>query len=384
MMENTSDQINLTEMEADIIGEVMNISMGAAATAMSDILDRKVNITTPRLRIVKLGEFSYTHLEPVLGVLIKYVEGIGGINMLLLKVEDFKKILSHLLSIDVNEITEFDEISTSAIGEIMNQMMGSASSALASFLGIKINISPPEILDTTDSREIQEKLSALGEDIIIIGFDISIEGLVKSEFVSIMDPLLAREIIRMSLGEEQVTQGTAKMMKAEESIAVPEPFAPPEIETAISAAPPAQPVYQAPTAQPAYQAPPAPPIPPAPAAEAMPRVPKPQVQATPYTYPQLASDDDADSGPGDRNMELIMSVPVQITVELGKTKRKIKEIAEFAPGNIVELDRQAGDQVDIMANGRLIARGDVVVVDDNYSVRITEIMRARDSISDLK
>ncbi len=128
MMENTSDQINLTEMEADIIGEVMNISMGAAATAMSDILDRKVNITTPRLRIVKLGEFSYTHLEPVLGVLIKYVEGIGGINMLLLKVEDFKKILSHLLSIDVNEITEFDEISTSAIGEIMNQMMGSASS----------------------------------------------------------------------------------------------------------------------------------------------------------------------------------------------------------------------------------------------------------------
>ena len=375
MMENTSDQINLTEMEADIIGEVMNISMGAAATAMSDILDRKVSITTPRLRIVKLGEFSYTHLEPVLGVLIKYVEGIGGINMLLLKVEDFKKILSHLLSIDVNEITEFDEISTSAIGEIMNQMMGSASSALASFLGIKINISPPEILDTTDSREIQQKLSTLGEDLIIIGFDISIEGLVKSEFVSIMEPQLAREIIRMSLGEEQATQGTAKMMKAEESIAVPEPFAPPEIETAISAAPPAQPVYQAP---------PAPPIPPAPAAEAMPRVPKPQVQATPYTYPQLASDDDADSGPGDRNMELIMSVPVQITVELGKTKRKIKEIAEFAPGNIVELDRQAGDQVDIMANGRLIARGDVVVVDDNYSVRITEIMRARDSISDLK
>ena len=375
MMENTSDQINLTEIEADIIGEVMNISMGAAATAMSDILDRKVNITTPRLRIVKLGEFSYTHLEPVLGVLIKYVEGIGGINMLLLKVEDFKKILSHLLSIDVNEITEFDEISTSAIGEIMNQMMGSASSALASFLGIKINISPPEILDTTDSREIQEKLSALGEDIIIIGFDISIEGLVKSEFVSIMEPQLAREIIRMSLGEEQATQGTAKMMKAEESIAVPEPFAPPEIETAISAAPPAQPVYQAP---------PAPPSPPAPAVESMPRVPKPQVQATPYTYPQLAPDDAADSGPGDRNLELILSVPVQITVELGKTKRKIKEIAEFAPGNIVELDRQAGDQVDIMANGRLIARGDVVVVDDNYSVRITEIMRARDNIADSK
>ena len=375
MMEKTGGQINLTEMEADIIGEVMNISMGAAATAMSDILDKKVSITTPRLRIVKSGEFSYTHLEPVLGVLIKYVEGIGGVNILLLKVEDFKKILSHLLSVDVNEITEFDEISTSAIGEIMNQMMGSASSALASFLGIKINISPPEILDTTDSREIQQKLSTLGEDLIIIGFDISIEGLVKSEFVSIMEPHLAREIIRMSLEEEQDTQGTAKILKAEERIAVSEPFAPPEIETAIPAAPPAQPVYQAP---------PAPPSPPAPAVESMPRVPKPQVQATPYTYPQLASDDDADSGPGDRNMELIMSVPVQITVELGKTKRKIKEIAEFAPGNIVELDRQAGDQVDIMANGRLIARGDVVVVDDNYSVRITEIMRARDSISDLK
>jgi flagellar motor switch protein FliN/FliY len=352
-MTNANDQISLTGMEADIIGEVMNISMGAAATAMSTILDKKVSITTPRLVTSKVKEYEFSHLEPVVGVLIKYIEGIGGFNLLLLKVEDLKKILAHLLSMEAKDINEFDEIGKSAICEIMNQMMGSASSALASFLGVKVNISPPDIIDAMDKKGVQERFSVSGENILSIGFDINIEGMVKSEFVSIMEPRLAKEIIKMSLGENQVEQDEEEKT---ETIIDLEPIAKKEA------------VVDVPEPQ---------------ISDAGPPVPKEKVQAVPYSYPDLGSEKPAGSGLNS-NLDLIMSVPVQITVELGKTKRKIKDITEFAPGNIIVLDRQAGDQVDIVANGRLIARGDVVVVDDNYSVRITEIMKARGSIADLK
>lgn len=415
-MTNLSNSINLTEMEEDIIGEVMNISMGSAATAMSSILDQKVSITTPRVSVSKVEDFEFSHLEPVVGVLIRYIEGIGGFNMLLLKVEDVKLILSHLLGTDPSELNEFDEISMSAICEIMNQMMGAASSALATFLGIKINISPPEVLDTTNVADVRQRFSGSGDHIVCIGFDLDVEGLVKSEFISIMEPQLAKRISAMSLGDtdilhetDQIPKGADPMPKQPEPT-VPPGVVPPQVQPP-QPAPPVQtapPVQSMPLVQPVPPAPPTPPVqPPQPVQAAQPAQPAPPthpvhptqtVQAIPYNYKPLEPETHQEqpaaaantgaaasaAGTGDGNLDLIMSVPIQITVELGRTKKKIKDIIEFAPGNIVELDRQAGDQVDIVANGRLIARGDVVVVDDNYSVRITEIMKARNSLLNTK
>ena len=381
-MAANNSAIQLTEMERDIIGEVMNISMGSAATAMSTILDKKVSITAPRLSAVPLDEFEYVHLEPVLGVLIKYIEGISGSNMLLLKVEDFKKILSHLLNMDMSDVTEFDEISISAICEIMNQMMGSAASALATFLGIAINISPPEVLDTIDKDSVKDKLSLEGPEILTIAFDIQIEDLVKSEFISILEPRLAREIVTMSLGENSMQD--IEVAEATEAYAPEPPAAAPEV-TLIEPVPVQEVATPPPLAAELQAASPPPPAAPVAHAPPRPQTPQPTIQATPYSYPDLKTNPPEEpNGALDNNLQLIMSVPVQITVELGKTKRKIKDIAEFAPGNIIELERQAGDQVDIVANGRLIAKGDVVVVDDNYSVRITEIMRARDTVAEVR
>ena len=353
----------LSGMEVDVIGEVMNISMGTAATAMSTILNTKVNITTPRIETISVEAFEFAYLEPVIGVLINYVEGIEGANVLLLQESDMKKILSQLFDMDTSDDIEFDEISKSAIGEIMNQMMGAAAGALASFLGKVVNISPPILLDTTNNSSIRDLFSLKGDNLVSIKFNLSIEGLVESEFISAMEPALAREIVSMSMG--------ASGMDDE-----PEEIAPPPPPPPVQQAPPVQP-------EPAYQPPPqaAQPEParvvrndPPPAAYAPPQQP---VQVNPYEYRQLGEEQRINI-PGD-NLDLLMSVPIQITVELGKTRKKIKDIAELTLGNIVELDRQAGDQVDVIANGRLIARGDVVVVDDNYSVKITEIIKVRDN-----
>ena len=359
----------LSGMEIDVIGEVMNISMGTAATAMSTILNTKVNITTPRIETIGVDAFEFAYLEPVIGVLINYVEGIEGANVLLLQESDMKKILSQLFDMETSDDIEFDEISMSAIGEIMNQMMGAAAGALASFLGKVVNISPPILLDTTNKSSIRELFSLKGENLVSIKFNLSIEGLVESEFISAMEPNLAREIVSMSMG-------VSGMDEEEEEAAAPPPppVQPPPVQQA-----PVQPeaAYQQPPQ--ATQTPQAEPTrvvrnDPPPAAYASPQQP---VQVNSYEYRQLGVDQSVNI-PGD-NLDLLMSVPIQITVELGKTRKKIKDIAELTPGNIVELDRQAGDQVDVIANGRLIARGDVVVVDDNYSVKITEIIKVREN-----
>ncbi|MDD4583846.1 MAG: flagellar motor switch phosphatase FliY [Eubacteriales bacterium] len=327
-MHNTVRDKPLSEMEIDVIGEVMNISMGSAATAMSTILDKKVSITTPVTETTPVEEFEFSFLEPVVGVLIKYIEGIKGSNVLLLKESDLKKILRHLLSMSPDEDLEFDEISMSAICEIMNQMMGSASSAIASFLGTAINISPPQVLDTANSTSVKEIFSLKGDIVVSIKFNLDIEGLVESEFLCVMEPHLVKDIVKMSLGATEMEE-IEEMFDSSHVINEPER-----------------------------------------------NVPKP-VEVTSYNYKQLGSLENQEETHSENadNLELIMSVPIQITVELGRTKKKIKDIAELSLGNIVELNRQAGDQVDVLANGKIIARGDVVVVDDNYSVRVTEIIK---------
>lgn len=418
MANNEMQNFNLNDMERDVIGEVMNISMGSAATAMSTILDKKVNITTPRIETMPVDEFEFSYLEPVMGVLIKYVEGIDGTNILLMREDDLKSILGHLLSMDPEEMTELDEISLSAISEIMNQMMGSAASALASFLGKTVNISPPEIIDTKNREGIRELFSITGDSLVSVKFNISIEGLIESEFISAMDPQMARKMVQMSMGasdlseEEEEALAPLKELEAMEALEdlsslgldfpeVPEtpaaPAAPvPDPAPAHAAPPPSQPAAQAPAMDPAAAYPP--PgyyYPPAgyPPAQGYPQPGYPQpgypqpgyptqpeapirepIKAKDYRMKELGGGSHQDIL-ADGNLDLVMSVPIQITVELGKTRKKIKDIADMTVGNIIELDRQAGDQVDVIANGRLIARGDVVVVDDNYSVRITEIIK---------
>lgn len=415
MANNEMQNFNLSDMERDVIGEVMNISMGSAATAMSTILDKKVNITTPRIETMPVDEFEFSYLEPVMGVLIKYVEGIDGTNILLMREDDLKSILGHLLSMDPDEMTELDEISLSAISEIMNQMMGSAASALASFLGKTVNISPPEIIDTKNREGIRELFSITGDSLVSVKFNISIEGLIESEFISAMDPQLARKMVQMSMGASDLSEEDEEALaplkeleamealedlsslgldfpEAHEAPAVPVPE-PAPVHTAPFTSQPAAP---APTMDPAAAYPP--PgyyYPPAgyPPAQGYPQPGYPQpgypqhgyptqpeapirepIKAKDYRMKELGGGSHHDIL-ADGNLDLVMSVPIQITVELGKTRKKIKDIADMTVGNIIELDRQAGDQVDVIANGRLIARGDVVVVDDNYSVRITEIIK---------
>lgn len=456
---------SFNEMEIDAIGEIMNISLGASATAVSTLLGTKVDITTPVVRVQSREEFEFKKLEPAIGVEIAYVEGLAGKNVMMFRKEDVRIIVGTLLgSVPDEEAFEMDEICISAICEIMNQMMGASATALSEFLGFPVNISTPKSFDVGEPEEFKEKYFPDEEGMVVVRFRLEIEEKLNSEFMNIMSADLAKRLLTpFGLGGDSAPEPVQE--KAPEP--VPQPAAPAasgdggsmsqeEMDALMASmsAPAAEPApaasgggsmsqeemdalmnsMSAPAAEPApaasagggnmsqeemdalmnsMSAPAAETAPAAPQAGAVPQQPY-------YPYPAPAMDpmmlqllnqmqqtqmqmmemmkpkqqessrkessiirplsseqirDEAGDGMEDKtNQEMLMKVPLEISVEIGRTKRLVRDILEFTQGTLVVLDKMAGEQVDLFVNGQCIARGDIVVVEDNFGIRITEIV----------
>lgn len=429
-------------MEIDAIGEIMNISLGSSATAVSNMLDHRVDITTPSVSVVPIEEFTLGELEPAIGIEIKYVSGLEGSNIMLLKRHDVKTIVEILMGREISdEEFEFNDLTISAVCEVMNQMMGAASTALSDFLGRSVNISTPQSFTLDDLDQFEREHFQYDSGMVVVAkFMLSIENVLKSEFVNVMSVDLARELIagfgvdlsdgegKGAKSEEEVkpepSTGGAKLSQEEierlmsggaPSAPPPAssgsgklsqeeierlmsggaPSAPPpassgsgklsqeEIEqlmsgmapSAAQAAPPRQPEPQQSSARPYEAAGQYMPAPPAYAGE--PRV----INTKPVQLPPLDVADKIGQEQA-QNLELIMSVPLEVSVEIGRTRRKVEDILTFSKGSLVVLDKLAGDQVDLFVNGLCVARGDVVVIDDNFGIRITEVLK-RPELSEL-
>ncbi len=380
-----NENVEFSTYEIDAVGEILNISMGSAATAVSELLNAKVWITTPEVSVVKVEELNYTRLEPAICVKIIYVAGITGVNMMVLKQDDVQMILNQLMGnpLVISPDFEFDELNISAVSEVMNQMMGASATALSDLLGTSVDISTPTpyIIEETNFCQLSELSPE--ETVVAVTFNLNVDGVMNSEFMSIMTVELAKTL-------------SSKMMNSFAADDEPEPApAPAPAAPAPAAAPEAQPAAPAPAAQPAPMAPAQQPMYAAPPQQAAYPPPAgygyPPQYAAYGAYPppvppvniqnaQLHQFEAMDFGlPGDQtdNLKLLMGVPLEISVEIGTAKRKVKDILEFTQGTIIELERQAGAPVDIVVNGNLIARGDVVVIDDNFAVRITEIVKSK-------
>ncbi len=359
-----------TEMEIDTIGEMLNISMGAAATAVSTLLNKKVYITVPKVEVTTSNNFEFKSLTPGVGVEINYIEGLSGVNVFLLKMQDVQKIVEILLQMEHDPDVEFvmDEISTSAICETMNQMMGSASTALAQFLNTTVNISTPTSFEVKADENFSLRYFEDNDDVIIVRFNLQVDGVLDSEFASVMPIDFARTLLdtlfnvegNQTFAQEPIGANKGETVQAEQTPAPPAPTPPPPVQQPV--APPQQPAPQ-PQAQPQHT--------PAPQAN---------YNVAPASFQGFSGGASQMSGETSENLKLIMSVPLKISVELGNSKKTIKDILEFSNGSIIELDKQAGMPVDILVNGQKIATGDVVVVEEYYGVRITEILNPSEII----
>lgn len=394
-MANEKDaNVEFSSYEIDAVGEILNISMGSAATAVSELLNAKVWITTPQVNVVKAADLNYDRLEPAICVKIVYVSGISGQNMMVLKQDDVQLILNQLMGnpLVVSPDFQFDEMNISAVSEVMNQMMGASATALSDLLGISVDISTPTpyLIEQTNFCQLAELDP--DETIVAVTFNLSVDGVMNSEFMSVMSVELAK-----SLSGKMIEKFHGDETEAKPAAPAPAPAAAAQPASAPQPAP--APATQPAAAQPAPAQGAAQPQQPAPGAYPYPPQGQPaypgygyQNQYAAYgAYPppvppvniqnaQLHQFDAMDFGlPTDQqdNLKLLMGVPLEISVEIGTAKRKVKDILEFTQGTIIELERQAGAPVDVVVNGNLIARGDVVVIDDNFAVRITEIVKSK-------
>ena len=354
----------LTDTEKDALGEIGNISMGSAATTLSVLLGHKVNITTPSVAVATMSIIKEHYPLPYLIVEVGYTTGIDGNNVLAIQAHDAAIIADLMMGGDgTNPDTNIGEIAMSAVGEAMNQMMGTVATSLSTMFNKKIDISPPKVnlIDLSTEEKVTE-IVGQDEPVVRVSFRMEVDGLIDSEIMQILPVHVAKEMVESLMGGSTVEESAAPAAAAPQPTPAPAPAAP--TPTPAPVAPPTPSPAPQPTAAPQYAAPAqsyAPPQMAQPAAS----VPVQPVQFTPLA-----------SGPvpvNDANVGLILDVPLQVTVELGRTSKSIKEILELTNGSIVELDRLAGEPVDIMVNGRYLAKGEVVVIDENFGVRITDI-----------
>lgn len=348
----------LNSIEKDTIGEILNISMGAGATAISTLLGRKVNITTPTVNVVNRVDMEIQNLEPAIGIEIGYLNGLSGSNYLVMKRKDVKSIVGLLIpGMEEMDDEELDEMHVSAISEIMNQMMGASCTALASFFGKDIDISIPKQFDL---QEFEKKFvnDATHESIVSVKFTLDVEDLLNSEFITVMPMTFTKELISnaMNFGDTQEEEVLPIPSK-------PEPIpmkSKPIIREEPKPAPPQR--HEEPKSKVTQNN---------------------QVSIKPLKLESFDEDYPSSAGENKGNFSLIMGVPLEVSVEIGRTKMIVRNVLDIRQGTIVELDKQAGDPVDIMVNGQLIAKGDVVIIDDNFGVRITEILSNKEIMDGL-
>lgn len=391
--DNSANEEFLTDIEKDTVGEISNISMGTAATTLSSLVNQKVNISIPVVTYATWDDLVKSYDRPCVFLQIQYKEGLDGNNILILKENDVKIIADLMMGGDgTNTDGEITELHLSAICEAMNQMMGSASTSLSSMLNMKIDISPPtaSLVDLNDNLDQNEISDFLSKGFVKNAFKLTIGDLVDSEIMQLFPVEFAKNLCRRfengsdvetaSLPEEPVSEHVIQQDKPQgQQPQQTQQQTQQTMQQSMSGqqmTPPPVNMNQAGYGMltgypmgvmgtmPGYNG--------VPYQQMQPQMMQ-EVNVQPAQFQAFSNDLAAVTQK--ENINLIMDVPLEVTVELGRTTKSIKEILEFAPGTIIELDKIAGEPIDVLVNGKYVAKGEVVVIEESFGIRVTEIIK---------
>lgn len=366
--ETESDEENneavpyLTDLEQDALGEIGNISLGSSATTLSTLLNQKVEITTPTVSIVKKTglkeEFPYEHVS----LQVDYMDGFDGENIFLMKAKDAAIISDIMLGGDgLSPKPELSEIELSAVQEAMNQMMGASATSMSTVFNKRVDISPP-LVEYEDIDKLEEVHSKIDGDVFVrVSFQLKIGDLIDSNIMQLIPLDFAKILVKQLLEPEEEEIAASAAPEKE-----PQPIEEPRKEETISAS---NRVIEQPTA----------PVDQAPQQIGM------NISNDATIQPAALSNFEPVelSDSSQRNLDMLLDIPLKVTVELGRTKQSIEDILELSQGSIIELDKLAGEPVDVLVNNKLIAKGEVVVIDENFGVRVTDIVSQKDRIMNL-
>jgi flagellar motor switch protein FliN/FliY len=416
---STGDSANvdgiLSDMERDAIGEVANISLGSSTTTLYSLVNKKVSITTPVVTIADWDNLLSEYERPCVFIQIKYTQGLDGTNILVLREHDVKIITDLMMGGDgTNTDGELGELHLSAISEAMNQMMGAAATSLSTMLGMVIDISPPDakLLNLTQYDSAEEVAPYLGKIFVKISFSMQIGDLVDSSIMQLYPIDFARQMVETFISTQMGGVDLSASTEPAQSPPppIPEPMQPTAGGMNQAGIPPGMPptypqmgmegmnpqmmggmnpqmmggmnpqmmggmnpqmmgMYPYPGMYPPMGMPPMGGMP---DYQGNPQV-QPNVNVTPVQFQNFGGD--AKAIPSQENIGLIMDVPLEVTVELGRTTKSISDILNFSPGTIIELDRIAGEPIDVLVNGKFVAKGEVVVIEESFGIRVTEIIK---------
>ncbi|WP_325228016.1 flagellar motor switch phosphatase FliY [Schnuerera sp.] len=345
--EDEKDRV-ITDIEKDTLGEIGNISMGTAATTLSTLLNKKVTITTPRVEVTTAGELSYEHPIPFVAVDVRYKDGLEGSNILMINLDDVKIITDIMMGKDeIDTNRELTEIDLSAISEVMNQMMGSSATSLSEIFSKRIDIEPPKSYEITFS-EGRNKLEVLktSAPIIKVSFKMVVEDLIDSEIMQLIPLDFGQQMVENLI--DSSSSETKENKENKENIVEdtpPEKILNEKVQTKIN--------QKTSKADKEFE--------------------KKKKEHVIIKKPEFETFDTTDDVSYNESIDLVGDIPIELTAELGRTIKKISEILEYGPGTVLELDKLVGEPLDIYANGKFIAKGEVVVIDDNFGIRITDV-----------
>lgn len=347
----TSEADALDEQaKSDLIGEVGNISMSQAATTLSSILNHRVSITTPRVTRVRFKDLIDGIKAPKVATTVEFKEGLTGVNLMLLEVRDANVIANLMMGGDgTPENEEFTELELSAVAEAMNQMIGSAATSMATMISTKVDILPPKVNLWNEPGNIKYDFIVDDEVIYKISFSLNVDGLIQSEIMQIFTDQMVNDIAQAMLADKATVVDNRETAASQSE------------ESKSQAPAPSQAPSQASSSQPA----------PAPKPQSKPKhqepveVQSPEFQNFEPTQPAAESND---------NLDLIMDIPLNLSVVLGRSKKTVRDILSFNTGSVIELDKLTDEPLEILLNGKLIATGEVVVINENFGVRITDIL----------
>ncbi|MCY6353955.1 flagellar motor switch phosphatase FliY [Clostridium sp. ZS2-4] len=354
-----SESDMISDIEVDLLGEIGNISMGSASTALSTIIGHQVNITTPQVKVTTLNELRQTFEIPNIALEVKYTSGIVGGNLLVMKITDAAVIANLMMGGDgrIEASSSLSEIEESAVSEAMNQMIGSAATSMATMFAREVNISPPASKIWEDTTKPLAEGMTEDEKIVQVSFKLTIGDLIDSKIMQFLPIETAKKIVSIMMGQEnEEQQEPAPQVSQPEPQAVQQYSREPEVQP--------KPVETYTYEQPA-----------------VPVQPQPQVNVQHANFKPL---EEVAVNAAPHNIDLILDVPLEISVVLGRTKKSIKEVLNLGTGSLIELDKLAEEPVEILVNGKKVAYGEVVVVDENFGVRIINIVSSEERVKSLK
>lgn len=316
----------------DLIGEVGNISMSQAATTLSSILAHRVSVTTPRVKKTSFGEMLAQIKAPKVATTVEFREGLAGTNLMLLEVTDATIIADLMMGGDGQTVSgEFTEVELSAVGEAMNQMIGSASTSMATMINRKVDILPPQVHLWQQAGDVSEDSLDRNEEIYCISFNLNVAGLIESEIMQIFSLDMVKDIVQAMMSDK------ATVVHRETKQVGPQP----------SKEQPARKVRES------------------------------KVEISQPEFEELSDQQETN---GD-NLDLLLDIPLNLSVVLGRTKKTVRDILNFNTGSVIELDKLTDEPLEIMLNGKLIATGEVVVINENFGVRINKIISQKQRIT---